>query len=94
VYIGPLLCTRNDYTVLVRRVGFMLTNVKQCRHRGLIPCADSKRENETRNLRVISESYASINCGNPNVWRRLFVGHAEFSSIHLRAAANNQLVTC
>ncbi len=44
---------------------------------------------KTRNSRVISESYASIKCGNPDVWRRLFVDLAEFSSIHSRAAAIN-----
>ncbi len=91
MYISPLLCSRSDYTVLVRRVGFMLTNVKNAHIEALNHAQTLSGKTKTRNLRVISESCASTKCSNPNVWRSLFVGHAEFSSIHLRAAAINYL---
>jgi len=69
----------------------MLTNVKNAHIEALNHAQTLSGKTKTRNLRVISESCASTKCSNPNVWRSLFVGHAEFSSIHLRAAAINYL---
>jgi len=92
VYIGPLSWKRSDYTVLVSRVGFNLINVKHLADIEALKNAQTVcGKTKTLSLRVILESNAWIKRGNHIIWRRLFVDHAEFYSIHLRAATINCL---